>query len=413
MELMKPISQPGNRTRSKTAKARSGGPRGWILLASIGLIALNMRGPMVAVAPVVGPIQQDLGFSPAELGSLTGIPVLCFALAAPLAALAGRRLGPEFAVTLTLLGVFSGVLVRSADGGALVLLGTVILGLAITVGNIVVPLIIRRDFTPARQGAAMGVYTAALNIGSFGTAMATAPLAEVLGWRLALASCGILAVAAAVFWALALRRRAFIPAAVPGPDRTAPAGKPASRWITAGLTAAFAGQAFSYYGVTAWLPSLLADELGMSPAAAGAGSSLFQIFAIAGALGVPFVARYVSTTTAGLVVGAFWLSVPAGLLLAPELWWLWSSLGGVAQGGGITLIFIAIIKVAHDQASAGRTSAVVQGAGYCFGAAAPTLVGYVHAASGSWTGPLLIILGSAAVFTLGTALSLRHVPKRH
>ena len=43
------------------------------------------------------------------MGFLTGIPVLCFALAAPLASLAGRKLGPEFAITLTLLGVLLGV----------------------------------------------------------------------------------------------------------------------------------------------------------------------------------------------------------------------------------------------------------------------------------------------------------------
>ena len=388
-------------------------PRGWILLASIALIALNMRGPFVAVAPVVGQMQRDLGFTPVELGFLTGIPVLCFALAAPLASLTGRKLGPEFAITLTLLGVLLGVVVRSAGGGALVMLGTVILGVAITIGNIVVPLIIRRDFAPAQQGAAMGIYTAALNIGSFVTSMVSAPLAELLGWRPAIAACGVFALAAAAVWGLAVRRRAFVPEAVPGTDPARPVGKPASRWITAGLTAGFAGQAFSYYGVTAWLPSLLADELGMAPSAAGAGSSLFQIFAIAGGLGVPFAARFASTTTAGLTLGLLWLTVPVGLLLAPELWWLWSSFGGIAQGGGITLIFIAIIRLARDQASAGRMSAVVQGAGYCFGAAAPTLLGYVHGVSGSWTGALLLILGSVSAFILGTSLSLRHVPKAH
>lgn len=386
-------------------------PRGMLLLAAIGLIALNMRGPFVAVAPVVGPMQRDLGFSPVEVGFLTGIPVLCFALASPLASLTGRKLGAEAAITLTLFGVLVGVIVRSAGDGALVMLGTAILGVAITVGNIVVPLIIRRDFSPARQGTAMGIYTAALNIGSFLTSMATAPLADVLGWRPALAACGLFALAAAAVWVLAFGRRAFRPKAVlarsPGP----PGGKPASRWITFGLTAGFAGQAFSYYGVTAWLPSLLADELGMSAASAGAGSSLFQILAIAGSLGVPFAARFSSTTAAGLTLGLLWLTVPLGLLLAPELWWLWSALGGVAQGGGITLIFIAIIRLARDQASAGRMSAVVQGAGYCFGAVAPTLLGYVHGASGSWTSPLLMVLCSVAVFILGTGLSLRHVPK--
>ena len=394
-----------------TANVLARVPRGWILLAAIGLIALNMRGPFVAVAPVVGPMQQDLGFSPVEVGFLTGIPVLCFALASPLASLAGRKLGAEVAITLTLLGVLLGVIVRSAGDGALVMLGTVILGIAITVGNIAVPLIIRRDFAPARQGTAMGIYTAALNIGSFLTSVVTAPLAELLGWRPALAACGLFALAAGVVWVLAFGRRAFRPGAVPasGPGRGA--GKPASRWITVGLTVGFAGQAFSYYGVTAWLPSLLADELGMTAAAAGAGSSLFQILAIAGGLGGPLVARFASTTSVGLTLGLLWLTVPLGLLFAPELWWLWSSLGGVAQGGGITLIFTAVIRLARDQASAGRMSAVVQGAGYCFGAVAPTLLGYVHGASGSWTGPLLMVLGSVILFILGTAFSLRHVPK--
>ena len=79
-------------------------PRGWLLMLAIGLIALNMRGPLVAVAPVIAQLEDDLGFTPVELGFLTGIPVLCFALAAPLASLAGRKLGPEFAITLTLLG---------------------------------------------------------------------------------------------------------------------------------------------------------------------------------------------------------------------------------------------------------------------------------------------------------------------
>lgn len=179
-----------------------------------------------------------------------------------------------------------------------------------------------------------------------------------------------------------------------------------------GLTAGFAGQAISYYGVTAWLPTLLSDELGMAPAAAGAGSSLFQILAIAGGLGVPMVARFTSTTAVALTLGAMWLCVPLGLLLAPELWWLWSSLGGAAQGGGITVIFIAVIKLARDQASAGRMSAIVQGVGYCFAAAAPTAVGYVNSISGGWTMPLLVILGSVLAFILGTTLSVRKVPKQ-
>lgn len=409
---MKAISRSKKPQLSQTPNL-SKGPAGWILLVCIALIALNMRGPFVAVAPVAGAMQRDLGFSAVELGLLTGIPVLCFSLASPLASFAGRRFGAEFAITLTLLGVLAGVIVRSAGSGALVMAGTAIIGVAITIGNIAVPLIIRRDFSPRRHSAAMGSYTAALNIGSFVTSVVTAPIAELTDWRLSLAVTGVFAVAALAFWIVAVGAGGVFRArrADSGVKAIA-AARPASRWITAGLTLGFAGQAFSYYGVTAWLPTILADELGMAPSAAGAGSSLFQILAIVGGLGVPLAARFASTTAVSVTLGLLWLAVPAGLLFAPGLWWLWCSLGGVAQGGGITIIFIAIIRLARDQASAGRMSAIVQGTGYCFAAVAPTLLGYVHGVSASWTAPLLIILGSALVFFLGTTLSVRKVPKQ-
>ncbi|TLM82238.1 MFS transporter [Pseudarthrobacter sp. NamE2] len=386
-------------------------PRSWILLACIGLLALNLRGPFVAVAPVVGLIQAELAFSPVMLGLLTSIPVLCFSLAAPLASLAARKFGAEFAVTLTILGVLAGVLVRSSGGPALVVAGTVLIGVAITVGNIAAPLIIRRDFSPMRQGTAMGIYTAALNIGSFLTSVLTAPLAAVAGWRFALGSVAVAAVAAVLVWTLAVGpRSAFLASTEDGRNnsrqRLAGAG-----WITAGLTAGFGGQAFSYYGVTAWLPSYLHDELGMTAAEAGAASSIFQILAIVGALGVPFAAKFMSTTAVAVTVGALWTAVPAGLLLAPQLWWLWSVAGGIAQGGGITAIFIAIIRLARDQASAGRMSATVQGLGYALAAVAPPLVGFVHDASGSWTPALLVILASVLTFFIATTLSVRKVPK--
>lgn len=388
-------------------------PRGWLILACIGLIALNMRGPFVAVAPVVDSLKRDLGFSPVELGLLTGIPVLCFSLAAPLASLAGRRFGAEFAVMLTLMGVLAGVVIRSSGGGVPVMAGTVLIGLAITIGNIAVPLIIRRDFAPRRQATAMGVYTAALNIGSFLTSVATAPLAGLVGWRLALGASALFAVAAILFWVPTVgARRAFVPAPVPAADGSRSGSASGVGWLTVGLTLGFAGQAFSYYGVTAWLPSFLSDELGMGTAQAGAGSSLFQIFAIVGGLGVPLIARFASTTAVAVTLSALWLTVPLGLLLAPGWWWLWSSLGGVAQGGGITVIFIAIIKFARDQASAGKMSAVVQGVGYCFAALAPTIVGYVHSISDGWTAPLLVILGSVAAFCVCTTLSVRWVARQ-
>jgi CP family cyanate transporter-like MFS transporter len=392
-------------------------PAAWLLLAAIAFIAMNMRGPFVAVAPVAKPLSADLALTPGELGLLTGIPVLCFALAAPLASLTARRLGAEMAVTLTLLGVLAGVLIRSVDGTVVVMLGTVLLGVAITIGNIAVPLIIRRDFTKERQGMAMGLYTAALNVGSFVTSVATAPLAEATGWRVALAGSAVFTVVAAAFWAAAAGVRAFRPDPVmpeaAADDGAAHRQRRSLAAVTVALLVGFGGQAFSYYGITAWLPSLLSDELHLSPSAAGAGASLFQIIAILGALGTPLLARRAGTSLAVTVLGVLWISVPIGLLVAPQLWPLWCSLGGAAQGGGITLIFTEINVIAHDQASAGRMSAIVQGTGYAIAAAAPTLLGWIHAGTGSWSPPLVVVVVSVAAFIGGTGVAVRMAARHH
>ena len=351
-----------------TAKIPARMPRGWILLACIGLIALNMRGPFVAVAPVVGPMQQDLGFSPVELGLLTGIPVLCFSLAAPLASLAARKFGAEVrhhADPAGSAGRRHGPLRgqrRPGDGRN---------GhhrAAITIGNIAVPLIIRRDFSPRRQGTAMGIYTAALNIGSFLTSVVTAPLAELAGGGMRWLPAGSSRWPrwCSGFWRWDARlcsvRRVD---SMPGCRR-----RPASALDHCGADCWLRGAGLLLLRGNGWLPSSsrrawdgavrgrrrvlpLPDPRHRGRPWGAARGQVRQYDGGGGHLGPAVDDR------------------APGLLLAPELWWLWSSVGGIAQGGGITLIFIAIIRLARDQASAGRMSAVVQGVGYCGSAPLP------------------------------------------
>jgi CP family cyanate transporter-like MFS transporter len=252
-------------------------------------------------------------------------------------------------------------------------------------------------------------YTAALNLGSTLTSALTAPLADLVGWQVALASWGLLIAVAGVVWTAALRRHVARAAAaeqddVPPPPPATPAGAPWRRPVAWGLTIAFAGQAFSYYGATAWLPSLLADEQGLSRAAAGVSSSLFQVVAIAGAFAVPaLVAWWGRPSLVLLAVTALWATLPLGLLLAPSLWPLWCALAGAAQGGGITIIFIAIVRRSRDLTENRRMSALVQGGGYTVAATGPLVIGAVHDASGGWTVPLLVILGAVAVMAVAGA----------
>ncbi|PPG59138.1 MFS transporter [Rathayibacter sp. AY2B7] len=384
----------------------------WLLVVAVALVALVLRGPIVAVAPIIDAVREDLALSAGQAGILTSIPVLCFALATPLALLVIRRAGPDAAVTVTVIGVALGTIVRSIGDVGPAVAGTILIGVSITIGNVVLPVVIRRDVAPERVDLTTGVYTAALNIGSTITSLGTAPLALALGWRGALLVWLALNALALAGWLVAVGPRAALrPTPRQARADRAPAA-PAPRIFRSAtvlaLALCFSSQAFSYYGVTAWLPSLLVDRNGFSIATAGASASVFQLAAVAGALGVPLLVRRLGPLGSIVLVGLLWCTVPAGLLLAPQLWALWCVLGGAAQGGGFTVVFVLVVRLSRSDAHASRLSATVQGIGYAVAATAPTVIGFAHDASGGWEAPLLTVLAATCSFLLfGTLAAAR------
>lgn len=375
-----------------------------LLLAAVLLYALNLRAPITALAPVADEVRASLGLSAAGVGLLTGIPVLCFAVLTPVMAVLLGRLGTSRVVLASLVTVLAGTLLRSSGGFALALAGTVLIGVAITAGNVAVPVVIGRDF-PGSVARVTGLYTAALNGGSVLTTVFTAPLAALVGWRWALASWGLLAVIAIVVW-----RRAY-----PAREDVAPpvlaSASGDSVWrrpVTWFLAVAFAGQAFGYYAVSAWLPSILGDTLGLAPTGAGGAAALFQLFGMVGGVAVPLVlARRTPLPLVSLGIAVFWLALPLGLLLEPSLWAVWCICAGIAQGGNFTVIFTVIASSAGSQAAARRMSATVQSIGYTAGALGPSVLGAVHTASGGWSGPLAVVLVAVVAMASASGLALR------
>ncbi|MGD9585518.1 MAG: hypothetical protein AB7V34_01840 [Brachymonas sp.] len=65
--------------------------------------------------------------------------------------------------------------------------GTLLIGACLGIGHIASLMVIARDFRHC-MGAVTGIYTAALHVGMLLTGALEAPLAPLVGWRLALAS---------------------------------------------------------------------------------------------------------------------------------------------------------------------------------------------------------------------------------
>ncbi|WP_138734566.1 MFS transporter [Modestobacter excelsi] len=386
-----------------------------LLLAAVLLVGVNLRGAIAAVSPVLPEMRADLGLSPSLVSLVTTLPVLCFAAAAPAAAWFGRRVGARPSILAALLLLAVATVARVLGGSAVLLAGTVAIGLAMTVGNVLLPPVVKGQFG-ADAGRVTGLYTAALAAGAALTAALTAPIAQLWGWRGALACWAVLALVAAVLWQVAAVR-----AGRARPVRVAPASTVGERGAAAGPSVwrhpvawavglLLALQTMLYYAVTTWLPTVLADRLHASVSTGAAAASLFQLVGIVGALLVPaLIGRWRGQVGLGLVVGAAWVVLFAGLLGWPAGWGLWVTVGGLAQGAGVALSFTVIVLRAHDEGAARRISGMAQLVGYGIGATGPLLAGGLYGATGGWVVPLATLAGIGVGWTAVAAVAGRPV----
>ena len=413
----------------------------WLVVAGVLVAALSMRGPIVAPTPVLRDIEVDLGIGSATAGLLTTAPVLMFALLTPLAALVIRRSGAELALMLSLGGVLLGTVIRAIPGFGWMLAGMFVIGAAVTIGNVVIPVIIRRDIPPERVGVVTAAYVATLNAGSLITSLLTAPLASLIGWPGALLAWSLLTVAGMALWAVHLVRsrregdrwserysgdeppagsggaRDLDPTTLTGPlpavargDRERSIARRPVTWL---LTAAFAIQCAIYYGLSTWLPTLTADELGLDPTAAGALASLFQGAGIVGAFVVPLLARFTPRFVPTLTICVSWLILTIGLLVAPEFTWVWLAIGAIGHAGGFVVIFTTLVTVTRSDGEAAGMSALVQGGGYAVGALGAPVMGALHEVTGAWTAALALLVVLAVVYSgVLSAAGVAARPKR-
>lgn len=364
-------------------------PAGRLLLAAgVVLVAVNLRPALASVGPVLPELRAALRLSDPAAALLTTLPVLCFGLLAPVAPRLGRRLGLERAVGLAVLAITAGLLVRLAGRLPLLYAGTVLVGAAIAVANVLLPPLIKRDF-PHRTGLMMGLYTMALSGAPALAAATTVPLGRAVdaGWRGALGVWAVPGVAALLLWLPQLRRRT--------PAGPAPAGLASllTDRLAWQVTAFMGLQSLGYYSVLLWLPAIFRDH-GFSGATAGLLLSVTTLIGAPIALVLPGLASraahqrgYTAAATLCTAAGL------AGLLAAPAaVPFGWAVLLGLGQGMAFPLALTLIVLRSADPADAARLSAMAQAAGYTIAALGPLAVGVLHDGTRSWTAPLLLLL---------------------
>lgn len=338
-------------------------------LLGILLLAINLRPAITAVGPIITEVGEDLSLSPSELGLLGALPIATFGAVSAFVQLLFQRFGVE-RVTVAAMVVLTGATVlRSWPGpDANLWIGTVLIGAAIAVGNVAVPVFVKRSF-PERVAVITGIYVAVLGICAGLAAAFAVPLAEAspLGWRLALGVWAVLTVVALIHWAIKV-------ASAP-PSRggsSTPLGERFPIWrspVAWQLSVYLGAQGSVFYICLTWLPAV-EQHLGYSPAVTGWHMFGLQLTGVIGNLLAPHLMKLgtderLSTIAPGLaslisVFGFFWL--PGAALV-------WVFIFGLGTGTSFVVSLSLIATRADTLTIAGQLSAMTQGIGYTITAA--------------------------------------------
>ena len=262
----------------------------------------------------------------------------------------------------------AGLLVRSYLGTAGLFLGTVLAGIGIAFGNVLLPVIIKGKF-PEKAAALTSVYTASMGLFASISAAISAPLALHVGWRNSMAVWAILVVIGILFWL------PFVPMKMKQEQGDAVKGlfkNPIAIWLSV-----FMGlQSLLFYCFVAWLPTILAVK-GFDAEAAGYLFSIYQV------LGIP--ASFITPLLAGrkndqrwvvcLIAGAYVL----GLLMITAF--QVKAVIGIGWPSAASVPAAAWYRYADDQYQSqqcgrfGQLSGMSQAAGYILAAVGPSAMG--------------------------------------
>lgn len=367
---------------------------GAVLIVAVVLTALNLRPAVTSVGPVLGDMQRALGASAIWAGVLTTLPGLCFAGAGLAAAKLSRRFGLGRSISLALVTLIVGMLIRVLDGPYVVIGGTLVATAGIAVINVLIPVVIKQSF-PAQLGLMTGIYTAALQGGGALGSAVTPPLENVLGgWRPALVSWAALAVVALVAWLVAARR-----IEKPAHDDAGKAGHRSllRNRLAWNVTLFFGSQSMLAYIIMGWLPEVFIDN-GVTKTDAGLLVGLVSVIAVPISLILaPMAARATHQSGWIAALGACGVSGVVGLLVAPDYSpLLWSVLVGI----GMSVFSLALTVIALRSRTPEDTvqlSAMAQGYGYLLAGLGPFLFGTLHDLTGNWTAPWIMVLVVYAV----------------
>lgn len=382
----------------------------YLFIAGIVLIAFNLRPAITSLGPLVGMIQEDIGLAHWSAGLLMSLPLIVFAVMSPLVPKIATRLTNERTLMIGLATLLIGITIRSIPTAFFLFTGTLLAGLGIAIGNVLLPAVVKERF-PQKFGLMTSVYSTSMGLVASLASGISVPLAVDLdlGWQGAQIVWGLPVIIGLILWSILLKNNQKDGSGIHQKQST----HSNRMWRTplAWQIAIFMGfQSFLFYVTISWLPEILHSN-GMSMETAGWLLSFTQLVGLPASFIIPVLAgRFQSQVWISFSLGMCAILGYSGLLTGSSYPVLILSiiLIGIALGGSFPLALSYIGLRARNAREAAELSGMTQSTGYILAAVGPLLIGYLYDLTHLWTVPLMMLMGVSVVQMIFGMLSGRN-----
>jgi MFS transporter, CP family, cyanate transporter len=381
----------------------------YLFIAGIVLAAFNLRPAITSLGPLVGLIQEDVGLAHWSAGLLMSLPLIIFSIMSPLVPKIASRLSNERTMVLGLTTLLIGILIRTIPTAFFLFTGTILVGLGIAIGNVLLPAVVKEKF-PEKFGLMTSVYSTSMGLIASLASGISIPLAQGLhfGWQGAQIVWGVPAIIAIIIWVFLSKNRVGekneIKKTQSGESRV---------WSStlAWQIAIFMGfQSFLFYVTISWLPEILLSH-GLSMEAAGWLLSFTQLVGLPTSFIIPVLAsRFASQSWIAFALSFCSILGYSGLWLGTSYPALIISiiLIGIALGGSFPLALSYIGLRARNGSQAASLSGMTQSTGYILAAVGPLFIGYLFDKTHAWTTPLITLIVISFITMIFGTLSGRN-----
>ena len=372
-----------------------------IILLGIIFLGMILRTPITSVGAIIGPLKNLLEINNTVAGLITTIPLIAFAIFSPLVAKISNKIGLEKTIFLATIVASIGLLLRFYINTSVFFVTTFIIGVGITVGNVLLPGLTKKYF-PENLGVMTGFYAVVMNVSASIAAGISYPIlntnigGEKFSTGLAVNIWLIVSISNIVIYAIITKNSKS--ERIVKDKKTGVTGylKSLKMWsvmLSMGLQSAL------FYCSVSWFAEIMISK-GFTPSEAGLLLSISQFAQFPSTFLVPVLAEKIKNKliipifiTLGYVASLIGMVYIQGNF---ALMTIYIVLFALAGGGSFSYVMYLFSAKSKNEEEAADISGLAQAGGYWLAAIFPPLLGYIRDVL-NWDVAIYILIVTASL----------------